>query len=233
MSIDTLNREMWSLDQAYQHIRKVRRLYHERLTGEKVVLTPADIRKVFGREEGSDNSIWSRINRNSTRQLHQSLRQGVLHALGRLSKTRNPDWPHLDGQEWIFHSLQPIWIVPEHWINGYYHAEDGSFPERLELADGEYIDLQVPRFMVEAIWPLPLPKQIPSTDYTTPYLELIKAAIAEFQITENDQSKKECLVDWFKEQQVEGEPVSDNLAKAMATIMRLPASQRGGGKRSW
>ena len=61
----------------------------------------------------------------------------------------------------------------------------------------------------------------------------IKAAIAEFQITESDQSKKECLVDWFKEQQVEGEPVSDNLAKAMATIMRLPASQRGGGKRSF
>ena len=83
------------------------------------------------------------------------------------------------------------------------------------------------------IWTLPPPKQVEPSDYTTPYLELIKAAIAEFQITESDQSKKECLVDWFKEQQVEGEPVSDNLAKAMATIMRLPASQRGGGKRSF
>lgn len=233
MSIDTLNREMWSLDQTYQHIRKVRRLNHERLTGERVELTPADIRRVFGGDEGRDNSIWSRINRNSTRQLYQALRQGVLHALGRLSHHRNPDWPELDGQEWIFHSLMPIWIVPEHWIAGSFHVGDNCFPERLELADGEYIDIQVPRFMVEAIWPLPLPKQIPATDYTTPYLELIKAAIAEFQITENDQSKKECLVDWFKEQQVEGEPVSDNLAKAMATIMRLPASQRGGGKRSF
>ena len=106
----------------------------------------------------------------------------------------------------------------------------------LRLKEGEYVDVTVPTFFAEAIWPLgePVHESNPQTkNYTTPYLELIKAAIAEFQITESEQSKKECLVDWFKEQQVEGEPVSDNLAKAMATIMRLPASQRGGGKRSW
>ncbi len=30
---------------------------------------------------------------------------------------------------------------------------------------------------------------------------------------------------------VEGEPVSQNLADAMATLIRLPSSQRGGAKR--
>lgn len=35
------------------------------------------------------------------------------------------------------------------------------------------------------------------------------------------------------DQDIEGEPVSGNLAKAMATIIRLPSSQRGGSKRSW
>jgi hypothetical protein len=41
------------------------------------------------------------------------------------------------------------------------------------------------------------------------------------------------LVDWFMDQDVDGEPVSGNLAKAMATIIRLPLSQGGGSKRSW
>ncbi|MFP5394602.1 MAG: hypothetical protein ACLGHF_00335 [Alphaproteobacteria bacterium] len=48
-----------------------------------------------------------------------------------------------------------------------------------------------------------------------------------------DQSKKEALVDWFMDQHIEGEPLSANLAKAMATIIRMPSSQRGGSKRSW
>jgi hypothetical protein len=32
-------------------------------------------------------------------------------------------------------------------------------------------------------------------------------------------------------QEVEGEPISKNLADAMATLIRLPSSQRGGAKR--
>jgi len=38
-------------------------------------------------------------------------------------------------------------------------------------------------------------------------------------------------VDWFLEQPIEGEPVSHNLADAMATLIRLPSAQRGGAKR--
>ena len=111
--------------------------------------------------------------------------------------------------------------------------DDGSMPERLELQDGEYIDIQIPRFMAQAIWTMPPPKPIEPTDYTTPYLDLIDRAIAENGIDDLDQSKKEVLVDWFKAQDIEGEPLSDNIAKALATIVRLPSSQRGGGKRSW
>jgi hypothetical protein len=47
------------------------------------------------------------------------------------------------------------------------------------------------------------------------------------------QLKKEALVAWFMDQDVESEPLSENLAKAMATIVRLPSSQLGGSKRSW
>lgn len=230
MSIDTINRDVWSLDTAYRYIASICRARHEAVTGQKVEL---EVKKVLFLPAIAGTTLWDRINLDAARQLWQALRQGSLHAQGRLSQHRNPAYPAADTRQWIFHTSHLVWIPPEHWISGELRNFDEDLPERLELIDGEYIYLQVPRFMVEAIWTLPPPKQVEPSDYTTPYLELIKAAIAEFQITESDQSKKECLVDWFKEQQVEGEPVSDNLAKAMATIMRLPASQRGGGKRSF
>ena len=61
--------------------------------------------------------------------------------------------------------------------------------------------------------------------YTTPYLELMQAAIAKFGITAEVQGKKECLVYWFLAQQIEGEPVSNKLADAMAKIIATPAAR--------
>jgi hypothetical protein len=45
-------------------------------------------------------------------------------------------------------------------------------------------------------------------------------------------SKKENLSDWFFEKRIEGEPISRNIAKSMATLIRLPTAQRGGAKRT-
>ncbi len=64
-----------------------------------------------------------------------------------------------------------------------------------------------------------------------PYTDLLAQAIAANQITERNQGKKELLAEWFRRQQVAGAPVSQNLADAMATLIRLPSSQRGGAKR--
>ncbi|RBI82277.1 hypothetical protein DRV85_18865, partial [Rhodosalinus halophilus] len=75
------------------------------------------------------------------------------------------------------------------------------------------------------------PAGVDTAPYTTPYLELMQAAIAKFGITAEDQGKKDCLVDWFLAQEIEGEPVSNKLADAMATLIRLPSAQRGGAKR--
>jgi hypothetical protein len=86
---------------------------------------------------------------------------------------------------------------------------------------------------VLAIWPeqREAPHSGP-TAYRSPYLDLLDRAIAEWGITEDNQPKKESLLDWFREQTVEEEPVSENLASAMATLVRLPASQRGGARRA-
>lgn len=229
MPIDKLNHSTWSLNQAYKHICRICRVRYEATTSEKVEL---DIGKILS-PTAPGTSRWQTINLDGQRQLWQALRQGSLHAQGRLSNNRNPVFPDRDAREWIFHSSQLGWIPPEHWIGGVLHMDDGSLPERLELQDGEYIDIQIPRFMVEAIWTMPPPKLVEPTEYTTPYLELIKRAISENRIDEIDQSNKVVLVEWFKDQHVEGEPLSGNLANAMATIIRMPSSQRGGGKRSW
>jgi hypothetical protein len=95
----------------------------------------------------------------------------------------------------------------------------------------------VARFLVKAIWPDYIPEPVRPAQgaadaiYTTPYLDLMQAAIAHFGISPGYQGKKECLMDWFLEQQIEGEPVSNKLADAMATLIRLPSAQRGGAKR--
>ena len=49
----------------------------------------------------------------------------------------------------------------------------------------------------------------------------MQAAIAKFGITAEDQGKKDCLVDWFPAQEIEGEPVSNKLADAMATAREI------------
>ena len=80
---------------------------------------------------------------------------------------------------------------------------------RLRLLDGEFIDIHLPRFMVRAIWPKTERSPAPQdADYSTPYLNLLHAAIAEFAITKERQPKKDNLVEWFRAQKVEDEPIS-------------------------
>ena len=109
------------------------------------------------------------------------------------------------------------------------------FKDALSCREWEFIDIRMPRFMVLAIWPTFVPPEAPAEPpvYTTPYLELMQAAIEHFGISDEFQEKKDSIVDWLITKEVAGEPGSKNLADAMATLIRLPASQRGGAKRSW
>ena len=152
-----------------------------------------------------------------------ALRDGDLHATGRLSTVRanNAAPPYT---EWTLHSGHREPISPVQWRAGEFRKG------RLRLLDGEFIDIHLPRFMVRAIWPK---AERSPAQQATPYLNLPHAAIAEFAITEERQPKKDNLVEWFRAQIVEGEPLSENLASAMATLVRLPSSQRGGAKRMW
>jgi hypothetical protein len=161
-----------------------------------------------------------------------ALRDGDLIAQGRYTEERT-GWAQGDFSGFGLHSGYHASIRPEQWREGKY-----SFG-RLTARDWEFIDIRMPRFLVKAIWPDYIPEPVRAANgaadekYTTPYLDLMQAAIAQFGITPRNQGKKDCLMDWFLEQQIEGEPVSNKLADAMATLIRLPSAQRGGAKRSF
>ncbi|WP_372624529.1 hypothetical protein [Falsiroseomonas sp.] len=228
MLIERLDRTQWRLTQAIDHIgTQIERAVARGKLAQLCDPTAPPWRQAENprRTAASD----------AAREVQVALRDGDLHAQGRLSTTQSRPWTDgLDG--WDLHSGHHSTITPEHWRAGRANVHSGV----LTMVDGQFIDIRVPRFMVLAIWPvIEVPKPAPDADpttgapYRTPYMDLLDQAIAENRISMRDQGKKELLSDWFREQTVDGEPVSQNLADAMATLIRLPSSQRGGAKRGW
>lgn len=68
--------------------------------------------------------------------------------------------------------------------------------------------------------------------YLSPYMEIMIEVANELKITENNQPQKKALVDVFKKQMKKyGLKESGNFADYMASLVRLPASQKGGRKK--
>ncbi len=61
--------------------------------------------------------------------------------------------------------------------------------------------------------------------YTTPYIELMREAISNFNITKEKQPLKKDLIPWLESKMPNA---SGNIIKYMATMVRLPESQKGG-----
>lgn len=233
MLIEKLDRNQWHLNEALQHIA-VQILLTSPVPTDPV-LEPVGAAHPVGAPwlRPKDPAVLAQ--EQAEREIQIALRDGDLHAKGRLSTTQCQPWnTSLDG--WDLHSGHHSTITPEQWRAGRAGIRQGT----LTMAEGQFIDIRVPRFMVLAIWPVVQPRQ-PGPDgdlasgerYRTPYMDLLDRAIAENRIHARDQGKKELLSDWFRAQTIEGEPVSQNLADAMATLIRLPSSQRGGAKRGW
>lgn len=228
MLIERLDRTQWRLSQAIDHVAA--QIERAAARGE-IAPVPDPAVPPWRRSENPAGGAAGQ----AAREVQVALRDGDLHAQGRLSTKQCRPWTDgLDG--WDLHSGHHSTITPEHWRAGRANVHSGV----LTMADGQFIDIRVPRFMVLAIWPVievpqPAPAPDPTTGepYRTPYMDLLERGIAENRISMRDQGKKELLSDWFRGQTVDGESVSQNLADAMATLIRLPASQRGGAKRGW
>lgn len=225
MSLQTLDRTQWAYSEALAHVQNVT---VARRAAEAAKLPPKPKPAHEHWNPPQDPTIGWKAE--SQTELLVALRDGDLIAQGRYTEERT-SWAQGSFSGFGLHSGYHSSIRPEQWREGKY-----SF-WGLTARDWEFIDIRMPRFMVKAIWPDFVPEAASpegaaaAAPYTTPYLDLMEEAIAHFGLTADIQSKKENLSDWFYEQQVEGEPISRNLADAMATLIRLPAAQRGGAKR--
>lgn len=165
--------------------------------------------------------------------LLMALRDGYIRATGRLSTTEAPFVNPATERSWRLHASDPSLITTTEWRCGEFNFSRWD----LTGPSWQYIQIEVPEFMVKAIWPDDVqepaePSREPTAfSYTTPYIVLMQEAIMHFGLTDDYQSKKENLSDWFFGKQIEGEPISRNMANAMATLIRLPSAQRGGAKR--
>ncbi|WP_375572671.1 hypothetical protein ABWH93_06410 [Seohaeicola saemankumensis] len=219
----------WSLSVAFSHVEGIELRDHTKSLNraflgddypvpDAIELTAASARKV--RRRARDGML-------------MALRDGYIRATGRLSTTAALYVEPATEQSWRLHSSDPSLITTTEWRDGELNFS------RWELTgpSWQYIQIEVPEFMVKAIWPddVPEPAEPPreptAISYTTPYLVLMQEAIMHFGLTDDYQSKKENLSDWFFGKQIEGEPISRNIANAMATLIRLPSAQRGGAKR--
>jgi hypothetical protein len=223
MFIEKLDRHQWTLDQAKQHIARLILAQREREAASPRAIQRPEWAK-------PDDPVKQSLD-DARSELFTALRDGDLHATGRLSTQRRERYA-AGYSAWDFHSGYPQPISPAQWREG----RLGLREKNLEYLEGEFIDIRVPRFMVLAIWPEPPVEAEPPipgtvTPYTTPYLELMHGAIMAHGITVEHQGKKEALVAWYMQQKVDDEPLSNNLADAMATLIRLPHAQRGGAKR--
>lgn len=173
------------------------------------------------------------VRRRARNGLLMALRDGYIRATGRLSTTEALFVDPATERSWRLHASDPSLITTTEWRCGEFNFSRWD----LTGPSWQYIQIEVPEFMVKAMWPddtpgpAQSPRQATAKTYTTPYLELMQEAIMHFGLADDYQSKKENLSDWFFEKRIEGEPISRNIANSMATLIRLPTAQRGGAKR--
>jgi len=96
-------------------------------------------------------------------EIQVALRDGDLHAVGRVSTKRAAAWmSEHDG--WPYHSGRYSSMAPKHWRAG----QPSKRTDALNLLDRHFIDIRMQRFMVFAIWLVieaatPVPMSDPAT----------------------------------------------------------------------
>lgn len=224
----------WCLATALEHIERIEanewhQQFYRDVLGDQTIELGANISTV-GDVKVSPETAFTALNG-----LLLALRDGYVRATGRRSATKRVV-SEGDGEIWRLHASDPTLITTDEWRSGDFDSECLV----LTGPSWQYIQIEVPCFMVKGIWPDWPECDAPDSamadiaaGYSTPYLDLMEEAIAYFHLSDVHQEKKEVLVEWFRNHRVEGAQISGNLAGAMATLVRLPSAQKGGAKRSW
>ena len=166
--------------------------------------------------------------------LFVQLKQGGLASHGRFSDTCDaPDYSWFC-RKYRDHAAKRTPIPQDFWLF------EGIDPRlnRATSESGQYIDVMLRCVEMFHVFPPergPVPdaeRPLGSSSYTTPYIELLFRCIGTHGIAADNQPLKDSLVAWFRDQVVDGAPLSENMAKVMASIVRLPEARRG-GNRKW
>lgn len=170
------------------------------------------------------------------------LQESKIRATGRAStekkgKGKGKRW---EGQQYRNHSKLRTYIEPGFWSQFVFQKTSWfrtARNESMEYADILLVfddckqhlrdDVLARREITEKI-----DEEISHSDYSTPYIDLMRQAIEEFEITAENQPIKETLVEWFLTQEIDGQRVSRATAEYLASFVRLPSS-RAGGNRPW
>ncbi|WP_085440173.1 hypothetical protein [Magnetofaba australis] len=176
-------------------------------------------------------------------ELREALGQGDLLAKGRFSDQRiRQQWRVINPDEaWEMHAANPTSIPAQHWLEGNVDWRTGT----LTFRGGQYIEVAIPEPLLHCLWPDPSlvgAQESPASRWKsgkpalrsapTEHLELINKAVAHFWVDGREPTAtKTEIVDWLVQHQADGQPVSDNLAQAIGTMI-LPLHLRKGGIKS-
>ncbi len=162
------------------------------------------------------------------------LKQEKLIAHGRIGK--KPDHPQYSWycRKYRDHEMGFSRIAPKCWSARGLHLKQ----EALKFEGGEYAEVRFKT--VELFRAFDENYEAPAANgvvqnaaptYETPYMMLMRMAIQEFGISNDNQVKKEMLLNWLMQQKIGDRHLTRNIADSMATLVRMPESQRGGNKK--
>ncbi len=140
MLIEHLDRTQWSFKQAIDHVAtQILKATPLSSNAEAAATAPPQTASRWMRP--SDPAVIARSE--ASRELQIALWDGDLHAQGRLSTTRSPLWSQ-NSLPFDLHSGHYSSISPEQWRAGQANTDFAT----LTMADGQFIEIRTPRFMV-------------------------------------------------------------------------------------
>jgi hypothetical protein len=176
-------------------------------------------------------------------ELRNALGKGEMTAQGCFSDQKiRQQWRVANADEaWEMHSNHPVPVVANLWVDGNIEWQAGI----LTFDHGQYIKVGVFESILHCLWPDPsltardpeMPKSRwksgkPALRSTpTEHLELINKAVDKFWIDGREPvASKTDIVEWLMQNQVNGQPLSENLAQAIGTMILPPHLRKGGIK---
>ena len=133
------------------------------------------------------------------------LREGKIRATGRVSSEKKGTGKRWEGQQYRNHSKLRTYIEPEFWSRFVFQKTSWfstARSESMEYADIKLVFEDCKQHLRDDVLAHrePIEKaeaEASSSDYFTPYIDLMWQAIDEFKITTENQPIKETLVEWF------------------------------------